>query len=303
MFLKQDRKRLCYRVLIILGIAAAIMLTFLIVKMDVVLEQIRLLREYQMPGLKRWEESFLSTFFFQVHPLVSMYAAYSVYRALRKKDPSYLLMLPLLLLVLVLQVRRARYLMILYPLLALMASYGMQSIRMPEVRRFLVYSVVVSSLVVSMVTYLPFLLEMGPVNLQKGGMFLDSLAADSAEVFTIPSDDPVINPAVSVPVLDIFTSKDLIYRYDGSIAPSFQLIEESPLRFTWGFRNPTYYSVAGHDGTREMIRVVLSNRPGIELPDIIQKKLKNYTLVKSFVSTTHIFQYSPVMMIYESNRS
>jgi 4-amino-4-deoxy-L-arabinose transferase-like glycosyltransferase len=151
------RRKVFYRALIIWGITGILLSAFVWYEIDVISEQIILLQEYQKPGLKRWGESFISTFFFQVHPLVSIYAVYSIYEAIRNKDISYIIICWLVLLVFLLQIRRARYILIVFPMLALMASYGMQSIRIMQARKFLVYSIVVSSLVVSSLVFFPFL--------------------------------------------------------------------------------------------------------------------------------------------------
>jgi hypothetical protein len=295
----EDRRRVFKRALLIWGITGILLSIFLWYKIDVITEQIRLLQDYQKPGLKRWGESFLSTFFFQIHPLVSIYAGYSIYEAIRKRDISYVIICWLILLLLLLQVRRARYILIIFPMLALMASYGMQSIRIIQIRRFLVYSIVISSLIVSTLVFLPFLTKMGPVNIKNGGRFLDSLDAGRVEVYTIPSDDINMNPAASVPVLDMFTSRELLFHYDLSYLPPFQKIRESPLRFTWGYQNPEYYTTDSKLVGEYRALVLLSNGTVSELPEFIERKLEGYTKTGTFESTTGIFRYSPVVMVYE----
>ena len=295
----EDRRKVFNRALIICGITGILLLTFVLYKIDVIWAQINLLQEYQKPGLKRWGESFISTFFFQIHPLVSIYAVYSLYEAIRKKDISYTIIFCLLILVLLLQIRRARYILIVFPMLALMASYGMQGIRVIQVRRFLVYSIVVSSLVVSSLLFFPFLYKMGPVNLKDGGRYLDSLEGGSIEVLTVPGDDLNINPAASVPLLDIFTSRDLLYKYDPGFLPTFQRIKESPLRFTWEFQNPEYYTTDLKLFKENRAMVLLSNGPVSQLTQDVVKKLERYKKTRTFASTTSIFRYSPVVMIYE----
>ena len=215
---------------------------------------------------------------------------------------SYIIICWLVLLVFFLQIRRARYILIVFPMLALMASYGMQSIRIMQARKLLVYSIVVSSLVVSSLVFFPFLSKMGPVNLKDSGRFLDSLEAGIVEVYTVPSDDFIINPAVSVPVLDIFTSRDILYNYDPGFLPPFQRIKESPLRFTWEFQSPEYYTTDRKLFKEHRALVILSNGPVSQLPEDIEKKMEGYTKTRTFESTTSIFRYSPVVMIYESDR-
>jgi hypothetical protein len=105
-------------------------------KFEVISGQIKFLLDYQAPGLRRWGESFISTFFYQVHPFITIAALYSVYEAFRKKDWKFLIVSWLIFLVVLLQIRRSRYVMIVFPMLTLMASYGLQKIKTMEIRRY-----------------------------------------------------------------------------------------------------------------------------------------------------------------------
>ncbi|MFV1973275.1 MAG: ArnT family glycosyltransferase, partial [Thiohalobacterales bacterium] len=95
--------------------------TVLLWKFNVIAEQLGLLQSYQVPGLKRWGESFTSTFFFQIHPYITLAALFSIFVAIKKKDVKYAIISWLLLLVIVLEIKRARYLIMVLPMLALMA--------------------------------------------------------------------------------------------------------------------------------------------------------------------------------------
>ena len=154
---------------------------------DSLSEQIRLLLSYQRPGLHRWGESYLSTFFFQIHPLITLAAAYSLYEAWRKKDIRYLGLLWLVALVFFFRIRRIRYIIMVFPMLTLMASYGLQRIRQKEIVRFISLSVVAFSFAVGMSAYLPFLQQNSASNLGNAGKYLDSLEITGAEVFTVAS--------------------------------------------------------------------------------------------------------------------
>jgi hypothetical protein len=93
-------------------VLTAVLLVGLIVmfKFDVISGQIEFLLDYQAPGLRRWGESFISTFFYQVHPFITIAALYSVYEAFRKKDRKFLIVSWLIFLIVLLQIRRSRYL-------------------------------------------------------------------------------------------------------------------------------------------------------------------------------------------------
>lgn len=260
--------------------------------------QMRLLQEYQGPGLMRWGESYLSTFLFQIHPFISIAALYSLIVALRKKDLKYLTVLWLVVIIFVLQINRIRYTLPAFPMLALMASYGLREIRENEIRRFLVLCAVLSSIILSVFFYLPFLHRMSAVNLKDAGLFLDASGIEEAEVLTIPSEDNVINSTVSVPLLDIFTHKKLVYKYVPEEI-SADAIKESSLRFTWEYSNPGYYYNESEDAKIAPMLVIISSGSGQAIPDYILSRTEGRSLVRTFNRSTGIFSYNTEVKVYQ----
>lgn len=267
-------------------------------KFDVFSEQIKILINYQRPGLKRWEESFISTFFFQIHPFITAAALYSVYSALKNKDLKYTIIIWLALLVVLLQIKRIRYVIMVFPMVSLMAAYGLKGITTAEVRKFIVSCAVVSSVIVAVFSYLPFLKEMSAVNLKQAGEFLNSTDDSSIEVFTILPADPVGSLSVSVPILDLFTEKNIIYKYeDKRFRPPREEIEKSPLRFTWEYRSPRYHLNNRQSDVNTAIALV-SEDAEEELPEDIRNRLEGYYLSKVFGTYEGVFQYRTTVRIY-----
>lgn len=267
-------------------------------KYDLFSEQISFLQEYQKPGLKRWGESYLSTFFFQIHPFISIAALFSIYVAFKKRDIKYLVISWLVILFIILQIKRIRYTVPAFPMIALMASYGLQEIREKKVRRFLVSCVILSSLVLSGFFYLPFLQRMSAVNLKDAGRFLNHSKTDNVEVITLPTETFNINPAVSVPVLDIFTDKKLGFQYLFESISSDK-IKESSLRFTWAYKNPGYYSKEVIDVKGDTMLVVISSESGQEVPEYIKNRTDRLSLVQVFDKSTGIFSYITEVRVYQ----
>jgi Dolichyl-phosphate-mannose-protein mannosyltransferase len=268
-------------------------------KFNVFAEQIRLLQSYQLPGLKRWGESFTSTFFFQIHPFVTLAALFSVYVAIKKKDFKYAIISWLLLLVIVLEIRRARYLVVVFPMLALMAAYGICEIRSAKISKFIVSSAVVSALVIAMFGYLPFFQKTSAVNLNHAGKYLDTMDAEAIEVVTLPPLRSIVNPAVSVPVLDLFTKKRLVYRYDEDWISRPASVEKSALRFTWEYKNPEYFlTVAGTSKKRIPVAIIFSDPEQI-IPPRIAEKIAGYRLAKELVILDRVFRYQTIIRVYQ----
>ena len=207
------RKLILRRSLGVLIPALLVIVAIIALKFDIVLDQIRVLMDFQRPSLGRWPESFTSTFLFQIHPIIPLAAIVSLIVAALKRDLKYLIIIWLPLLIFMFQMKRIRYALPVFPLISLMASYGLMVIREHEFRKLIVACVVVTSLTISFFAYLPFLNQWSAVNLKQAGAFLDSLDVAVVEVFAIPEKRYPINPAVAVPILDLFTHKTIVYQY------------------------------------------------------------------------------------------
>ena len=265
--------------------------------LDVILGQLELLQNYQVPGLRRWEESFTSTFLFQIHPFITGAALFSAYAAFRQRDSRYAIILWLPLLLVLLEIKRIRYLLPVFPMLALMASYGLREIRDGQVRKVVVLCIVASSVVLMVFGFLPFAQNASAANLKQAGEYLDSLQVDRVEVIALPQLHALVNPAVSVPILDLFTSKRLVIRHDAVAAPAAEALRESSLRFTWEHRSPAYYA-AGMDATGDSAVVVIASDPAQPLPASVGQRLQGYGLSREFIASENVFGYRTFVQVY-----
>lgn len=293
----KDRRPLL-RGIAILFAAAAASGALLFLKFDVVSEQLRLLHEYQRPGLARWGESFHSTFLFQVHPFITVSAAASLAVALRKRDTRYAIISWLVLLIVLFGIRRIRYTLPFFPMLTLMAGYGLQVIRQDKLKRFILLGTVTTSLVIGLFAYLPLAESMSAANLKHAGEYLNTLGPGEIEVITLAPAEPVANPAVAVPLLDLFTDRHIRYRYRQEGSLSREEIERSSLRFTWEYRNPAYYTAGPHEKVNIPV-VVISEASNGPLPQPVAQRLEGYQLSKAFNASEKIFQYNVGVRIYQ----
>ncbi|MBI4838540.1 MAG: glycosyltransferase family 39 protein [Nitrospirae bacterium] len=284
-------RTILFRGILILSVTALLIGVIFLYKSDVFLGQIRLLAAYQQPGLKRWGESFTSTFLFQIHPFITAAALYSAYAAFKKRDMRYLIAIFLPALVVLLQIRRIRYVMIVFPMLALTASYGLQQVRDEQLRKFIVLCIIVSSMTVSAFAYLPFLQNTSAVNLKSAGKFINSLDINKAEVFTKTDAWSPVNQAVSVPVFDLFTAKKISYHYSPGAVPPKDELSKSPFRFAWEYKNPAYYMDKATDGKTAV--VVISENAGYQ-PDFAGK-YRNYRV---FRHSEGVFQHRTFVTVY-----
>ncbi|MBI5739452.1 MAG: glycosyltransferase family 39 protein [Nitrospirae bacterium] len=290
---RQGRGKYLYRAVSVALIAGAFVAVAAIYKSDIISQQMKFLQEYQSPGLRRWGESFVSTFLFQTHPFITLAALFSVYEAVRRRDVKFAVACWLVLLIVLFQIKRSRYIMVVFPMLTLMASYGLQRIRDAGLRRSIVFGAIASSLAVAMFSYLPFLQRNSMVNIRTAGEYLNSAAEGTICVYTVNSDDTVVNLAVSVPLLDLYTDREIYYRDDKSYSPPPEEIKTSPLRFTWELRTPPYYLPTLKRGAL----VIISNGRLNSLPDHIAREAKDYGRVRVFDASEGVFGFNPFVMV------
>ncbi|MCC6346475.1 MAG: glycosyltransferase family 39 protein [Nitrospirales bacterium] len=294
---RERLRRLSFTLLFFILLAGGAVL----LKAGVVADQLNLLSLYQKPGLKRWGESYVSTFLFQVHPFVTFAAAGSVFAALRKRDLTYLIAFWLVALLFLFQIRRIRYGIPAFPMLALMASYGLREIRDGGMRKFAALCAMTCSLVIALFAYRPFLQSISGINLKSAGEFLDTVPGRKCEVFVLPYEAPVLNPIVSVPLLDLYTRKEIRFAPLPGPQPPPEVRAVSPFRFTWEYRNPPYYTYSG--AVEDPVPVaVISEHPVRELPAFIRERIKELPVIHEFAVSDDIFLHQTVVTVYSPLR-
>lgn len=295
---RRDGRRPAHTGALVALISGALVVAAVLWRHEVFSRQIALLAGYQAPGLRRWGESFVSTFLFQVHPFLTIAALASIWIAIRRREPKVLIIAWPMLLIVALQVRRARYAIPAFPTFALMAAYGLQAIRSRDARKLVVTCTVASSLVAALYGFLPFLRSTSAANLKMAGEYLDSIDEERVEVFTRPGTDSEVNPAISVPILDLFTTKKLIYRDERAPPPPRAQLEESSLRFTWDYENPAYYAANGAEGNTAI--AVISGGTDEPLPDHLAERLRGHRLARTFAAYEGVFQHRTLVDVYRA---
>ncbi len=294
---KEGLDRYALRGMIVFFVSFFLVSVLVAFKHDEIIKQIHLLISYQMPGLKRWGEGLVSTYFFQVHPIIPMLAAVSIVVAMRRRDTAYIIAAWLVLVILVLQVRRIRYMIMVFPLLCLMASYGLGVVRDKMTGRYIACAVAAFSLTLALSGFLPFLQHMSAVNLRDAGGYLDSLDVAAVEVFTPLPQDYVLNPAVSVPLLDLYTKKKIVYRYNAADYPLPDDISISALRFTWAYQNPRFYQDYAGKYDRRAV-VIISDDAEKQLPPAVLEKIGGLSEKRTFQVSDNVYRHQTLVAVY-----
>jgi hypothetical protein len=232
----------------------------LLLKLDVVVSQIKLMMEFLRPSLGRWTETWTSIYLFQINPVITIGAAASIFLAAWNRDLKYLIIVWLPFLAFFFEIKRVRYVLPAFPMLTLMAARGILGLRNRELRKVIAASVVVTSLATCFFLYRPFLEQWSAVNLEEAGQFLDTLDVDTVEVIAVPQQTYPVNPAVAVPLLDLSTHKRLFYQYVPGASTPDEDYRTSRFRDSWEYQNPPYYESGDNQSAgKKAIAVILAD--------------------------------------------
>lgn len=284
--------------------AAVLMLLALYWYYPVMIEQWNILMTYQWGALDRWQESHVSTFLFHVHPMISVAALVSLFFAIKNRDKKYLILSWMLVLVLLLDIQRIRYLMVVFPMLTLMAGYAFAQIPDIPLKKLAVGGVFVTSYGIALSMSGGFLPHFSASNLQSAGAYLDNLEAEVIDVLVLPQQRSEVNPKIAVAALDYHTNKNLRY-IGGGLASDTKTenqleISKSPVRFTWEYPMPRFYTNAQEtDDTQKTLAVIYSDIHQLTSQQL-QAMLKDYQLLKRFQAQAGMFRYKTFIDLYIS---
>ena len=266
----------------------------------VILQQLQFLRTYQLAGLKRWQEGYLAPFFFQSHPFIITAVLFGACRAIVRRDIKMLIPGWFAALVFILELKRVRYLLPVLPYMALAGAYGLQGIPHRQVRKYIAYCSVLSSLLIALLVYRPFLAGISMANLKDAGRYLDSLASDAVEVHCLPQGKSLGNTSVAVPILDLFTGKIIYQEQEWNSATGLQRAQNVSLRFTWELGQPDYYRFNKYPGLKLPL-VIIAGEPVNAMPPELKKKYPTATLGRQFTKSSGVFRYRTFVSVFEIN--
>jgi len=249
-------------------------------KVDVVVRQIGLLRQFQLPALGRWTEGWVSVFLFQAHPLIGFGALAAGVSLFRSGDRNWRLAAGLILFVVVFRATRIRYLLPLLPVLTLLAARGLSLIPFSYCRRFAVFAAVFLSGVVLMGAYRPFLMRTSAINLSRAGAMIETFPEEAVRVAALPQAHSEGRTDMAIPLLGFFTKKRLFQAEPWGPADRPDTASRSPLRFTWETPKPRFLEPSAGDlqsnpSRRAPLLLLSSDPPDIaELRQSVRRRLR-----------------------------
>jgi hypothetical protein len=181
----------------------------------------------------------------------------------------------------------------------LTAAYGLQAITHVQVRRYIVYCGVLSSLVIGIWVYRPVVEETSMSNLQEAGRFLDTLDAEAVEVYCLPQVHSLGNTSVVIPILDLYTDKIIYQNQTWNSEEGYRRAQNVSLRFTWELNQPAYYKDHKYVD-QKLPLVIISAAPIGKIPPQLADKYPAARLVRKFSNTSSIFRYQTFVTVFET---
>jgi len=284
---------------IIIFASGLLMLLMGAVYYESIKDQLSLLFGYQWGGLSRWQESYVSTFLYQIHPIVSLLLLISLGLAVKTKDTNYFLIALPILVFLLLGIKRARYTIVLFPFIALLAAFGLRFFQDIVIKKYIVASAVYVSILITLGLSLPFLASMGSANIKAAGKYIDSLHVNEVLVLVSEQERSSINPEISIPLLDYYTDTNIKHYFTDQKNNYKQSVRQtSPLRFTWQLKPFPYSKMEPNNNYSGTVVLITSNKKQ-SLSSEIKQKLKEYSLKRKFLLNDGVFRYQTVVKVFQ----
>ncbi len=224
-----------------LALGFSIIVILVLLKRDLFLDQLFLLLGFQRKGLQTWSEGYISIFFYHMYPLIIVFCILGLTVALKDKDIFILIPLCFFVFIFIFSAKRMRYLIPFFPLIALLAGYGLSSIYNEQKQRYLAMAAIFWSFIVLSFLYQPFLNKTSMKNLLFAARQLQKLPSSEVNVTALAQSGSLANTSVATTILDYYLDKKLIFIGAWQKTKKESLPEYHPLRFTWEISLPSYY--------------------------------------------------------------
>jgi len=249
---------------------------FFYYKRDLFIDQIQSIQNYSGPLFYESELNYL----FELGPITIFLALFSIIGAYLKKDKNYIIIFAWVFIpFLMLHDARIRYMIPLFPFIAIMSSIAIVAIFKTNVKKFLVYSLVLTSIVFTVYVFIPYEENLTDKNIKNAAEFTNAINISEIQLILDFSDKHPNDPEPFVPLFDLYSHKKIIYSHENKYYPA----KDFSNSWTAFFRvPPSYYEIPQNQSIKDHIIVVISDK---EQPNSIPADyLKNYVMAKDFNS-------------------
>lgn len=279
--------------IVIFLVACVLFIPFLILYKELIIRQMGILSGFQYSHLGSWQEGYISTFFFQIHPFVTVFAVAGILIGIRNRSVVGTTGILFFLILLLLGVKRIRYTLPLLPVLFVAGGYGLKMlVGKRAVRAHILLIVLTSSFIIYSFGYLPFFKTTAMNNLKLAGEMLNTLPGKRVKVTAGRPDqqgglhERGVNPVITIPLLDLFTSKEICNGQRWATGDESH--KNSSVRFTWELGKPLYYNCKGN--AQYMVNITGDGSLG-------DSTASDPSVIAVFRQKSGAFRFTPVVVI------
>ena len=246
-------------------------------KRDVLIEQIQIIQSYSGPLFYESEINYL----FQLGPITIFLALLSIMVAYLKKDKNYIILIVWVLIpFIMLHDSRIRYMIPIFPFIAIMSSISLSFISNKTIKKFLILSLTLTSIVFTIYAYIPFEENFTDKNIKNAAEFTNTLNNSEIQLILDFSDKHPYDPKPFVPLFDLYSHKRIVYSDDYIFYP----IQDYSYSWTALFRIPYsfYEDKSPNSLNNDRIIIIISDKEHSN--SVPERYLEHHILIKKFES-------------------
>ena len=260
---------------LILSILSTIL--FFYWKRDLLIEQIQIIQSYSGPLFYESEINYL----FQLGPITIFLALLSIIAAYLKKDKNYsILIVWVFIPFIMLHDSRIRYMIPVFPFIAIMSSISLSFISNKNIKKFLILSLTLTSIVFTIYAYIPFEENFTDKNIKNAAEFTNALNNSEIQLILDFSDKHPYDPKPFVLLFDLYSNKRIVYSDDYKFYP----VKDYSNSWTAVSRIPNsfYDNQSSNLSNKDRIIIIISDK---EHSNSVPKRyLEHHILIKKFES-------------------
>lgn len=246
-------------------------------KRDVLIEQIQIIQSYSGPLFYESELNYL----FQLGPITIFLALLSIMVAYLKKDKNYIILIVWIFIpFIMLHDSRIRYMIPVFPFIAIMSSISLSFISNKNIKKFLILSLTLTSIVFTIYAYIPFEENFTDKNIKNAAEFTNTLNNSEIQLILDFSDKHPYDPKPFVPLFDLYSNKRIVYSDDYKFYP----IKDYSYSWTAFFRIPYsfYEDKSPNSSNNDRIIIIISDKE--QSDSVPERYLEHHILIKKFES-------------------
>lgn len=128
---------------------------------------------------------------------------------------------------------------------------------------------------------------------------MNTLQTEAVEVYCLPQVHSLGNTSVMVPILDLYTDKEIYQNQTWNSEEGYRRAQNASLRFTWELTQPAYYRDIKYADLQLPV-VVISSEPISSMPEQLAQKYPSSRVIKKFTNSSRVFRYQTFITIFDT---